>query len=116
MHLATGNNDGYIRIWNVATGTEVQAFLTSASYGVFGLAWSPDQRFLATISGRRVEILNADTGAYVRKCEIPDKGSVSQVVWNPTGTRLVGIGGIGLTRYVWLWDAETGDLLNAFSS
>ncbi len=71
---------------------------------------------IAILNERGVSIHDADTGQLVRTCDIPEKGQVSQVVWNPTGTRLVGIGAIGMTRYVWLWNAETGDLLNAFSS
>jgi WD40 repeat protein len=115
-YLATSNiDDDYIRILNVETGEEAQKFPRSSRY-VYDLVWSPDRHVIAILNERGVSIHDADTGQLVRTCDIPEKGHVSQVVWNPTGTRLVGIGAIGMTRYVWLWNAETGDLLNAFSS
>ncbi|MGB3717778.1 MAG: WD40 repeat domain-containing protein [Candidatus Promineifilaceae bacterium] len=49
--LATGDTDGMVRIWDIATGKEeasLGGFLTGHRYSVMDIAFSPDGRMLAT--------------------------------------------------------------------
>jgi len=62
--LATGDSDGYVRLWDPATGQAVGApLLAGAGPGgsVSGVAFSPDGKLLAT----------ADTDGTVRLWQMP---------------------------------------------
>jgi WD40 repeat protein len=46
--LATGSDDGTLRIWDPATGSQLAAIKCFGGYSVHGVAYSPDGTLLAT--------------------------------------------------------------------
>ena len=55
--LAAAYGDGYVRLWNPVTGQAVGAPLpadTGLGGGVYGVAFSPDGKLLATADAARV--------------------------------------------------------------
>lgn len=70
---------------------------------VNGLAWSPDGRVLATVSGdRAVTLWDAETGQRLR---IISARPTRDVVWSPGGRVLAVITAHGAIQF---WDAKTG--------
>jgi WD40 repeat protein len=81
--IAHGMRDGAIRLVDVATGVEVRKIV---AYGqrteVHAVAFSPDGRVLASVAeqdprdqrGRTIELWDVQSGARLRKLEIPDSG------------------------------------------
>jgi WD40 repeat protein len=62
--LATGSNDGTVRIWDAATGQE-RAVHTGHSQSVNAVAIAPDGSWLATgSSDRTIRICDATTGRF----------------------------------------------------
>jgi WD40 repeat protein len=71
--LASGSEDGFVRIWDVQTGRLVHelAHPYDEEYqkGVFSLAFSPETDLLASAGARYVVIWRTDTGKRVRTLE-----------------------------------------------
>jgi WD40 repeat protein len=113
--IAAGDNFGYIRLWNTATGEPVGARMRAATGGFTGvndLAFSPNGKLLAS----------GDGGGYLRLWAVPSgdpvgspqavnpgaddvSGGVVGVAFNPDGTLLATADSLG---YVRLWNPATG--------
>lgn len=102
QELASGGQDGVVRVWNTDTGNERAVFPVGANGSwVEHLAWSPDGRFLAASAGKMLRIwaihptdfpqLAAEAPAY--------KTTISALTWMPRG------GGLVASAYggAWLW-------------
>ena len=102
QELASGGQDGVVRIWNTDTGEERVVF----PIGVKGswvehLAWSPDGQLLAASAGKMFRIWSMDPASTPQlAAEVPAyKTTISALTWMPRG------GGVVASAYggAWLW-------------
>jgi WD40 repeat protein len=99
---AVTGNDLYL--WNPTTG-ESRAILDTHRATITRIAWSPDDKQIATISGDyTAHIYDVATGAQVTQFTGHTRELLG-LVWSPDG-RQVATGGNDLLVYV--WDAKTG--------
>lgn len=100
--LASGGQDGTVRIWDVATGAE-RAVLPVGAQGnwVEHLSWDSRTDRLAASAGKAVQVWSqGEGGCFLPQTEIPShKTTVSALAWMPQGDGLVSAcyGG------AWLW-------------
>lgn len=108
-HLATGGYDGIIRLWDTDTGQFERALVGHDSY-VYGLAWSPDGKYLASAGSfnATARVWEAKTGLCVRVLK-GHKGHVVHVAWSPDGSRLLTAG--GTSGFITLWDVANAKQL-----
>ncbi len=106
--IATGANDGEVRVWDSVTGT--QQFRFQAHPAQPGdIAFSADGLHLATAgkSDRTARIWDLQTGAS-RHTMLHD-AFVDTALFNPAGDRLLTASWYPAKK-LWLWNAETGEL------
>jgi WD40 repeat protein/basic membrane lipoprotein Med (substrate-binding protein (PBP1-ABC) superfamily)/transcriptional regulator with XRE-family HTH domain len=109
--LATGIQDGTIRVWDAITGREIR-ILRGHRDAVLSVAFDPSGKRLATASldstakvwdlasGKELFTLGGHTGA------------VTSIAYNPDGTRIATASRDGMAK---LWDGTTGEELLTFS-
>jgi DNA-binding XRE family transcriptional regulator/streptogramin lyase len=114
--LASAGADGYVRLWDPATGQPVRAPILAVTDvgrgpGVSGVAFSPDGKLLASADrDGTVRLWNPATGQPVRAL-IPANTDITQVpgvlgvAFSPDGTLLASA---GADNYVRLWNPATG--------
>ncbi len=103
--VATGGDDGTIRIWDDANG-EQRALLTGHSGPVYSVTYSPDAAVIASAgSDHTVRIWDPGTGQQ-RAQLTGHSGLVRSVAYDRTGTLLASVGD---DRMVLIWDAGTGE-------
>jgi WD40 repeat protein len=102
--VATGGDDGTIRIWLLETGTLVRALVGHMMY-VSGLAWSPDGQTIASSGGYdcQLRLWDSSTGKPLRVFQ-GFKEYTRQIAWSPDGGRLAVVG--GSSGWIWMWDAK----------
>jgi WD40 repeat protein/transcriptional regulator with XRE-family HTH domain len=110
--IATAGADQTARIWDAATGKELQNLKATAYGSVWYASFSPDGKFLATAGEDRVaRIWDVATGDRVREL----KGHVQDVFhieFSPDGRRLVTVSPDATAK---IWDVQTGkELLSMF--
>ena len=97
--LATGGQDGKIKLWDTAAGQHTGTAELGTAW-VEHLDWRPDGSILAASAGRDLVFLNAD--ASLRHRFKPAPKTLSAIAWQPKGGCLAAayFGG------VCLWDAD----------
>ena len=105
VRLATGSEDGTVRLWDVQSGKEL-AVLHHES-GVSAVAFSPDGSRLATTASLTVRLWDAVSGEEIAALRGHEYGIVD-VVFSPDGSELATGSHDGTAR---LWDAESGEEL-----
>jgi len=111
--LASGSQDGTVRIWDVPSGREL-AVLCRSSNAVMSVAWSPDGSKLISGSSSGLKIWDIATGKELRAIPAAANGSgaIRTVAWSPDGRRLAG-GDSAHTIHI--WDAATGEAVAELS-
>jgi len=71
----------------------------------FPIAFSPNGKVLAAVSGSRIRLFSVETGKAFKDLE--ETGAVRQIDFDPKGRWIAGTGGLGIT----LWDADTGKVV-----
>jgi WD40 repeat protein len=122
--IATAGADGVTRLWDITTGTETATLGVAEPAGVqppppsavYGLAWSSDGEFLATVGfkeGRGVVRVVDRDGAPVAELDDDPGIEVTSVAFNPDG-RLLATTRAPLDRFdprfdglkVWDWRSD----------
>ena len=107
--LATGGQDGKVRLWDVATGTLRHTLEHPNVDVVYDVAFSPDGTTLASANDDwKVRLWDVATGT-LRRTLIGHSWDVLKVTYSPDGTTLATAGGHS-KRQVHIWDAATGAL------
>src|SRR5205823_5615081 len=102
--LASGDEAGALRLWDVSTGREVRKI--SHTGAVRGVTFSPDGRLLASASpvpDQPVSLWDPATGKLLRSLR-PGR-SPCCVAFSPDGRNVASAGADGLVK---VWDVEAG--------
>lgn len=104
--IATASDDGFVRVWDAASGAELLRLETGPAAGV---AFSPDGIRLATAdyAAGTASLWDAVTGEKMLTLA-GHVGGVNQAIFSPDGTRLATAGEDGTAR---VWDLASGDQL-----
>ncbi|KIJ06702.1 hypothetical protein PAXINDRAFT_91603, partial [Paxillus involutus ATCC 200175] len=109
--FASGSEDGTVRFWDGSTVNEVGEPIDTHStglQGVWGLAFSPDSRRVATTGNHTVQIWDVLTRAPVTEpLQIPRGGDYT-VVFSHDGSRIAADAGGGT---VGIWDSVSGEAI-----
>ncbi len=108
--LASGGDDGTVRIWNPITGELLRTF-TGRPSEVQPVAFSPDGTKLASCARRTIHIMNVKTGEELRTIQM-QFGRAEAVVFSPDGSMLAGGGQDDVVR---IWSVETGEELRTLT-
>ena len=108
--LASGGNDGKIRLWDVATGRRIGKQMGQLA-PVFSVAFSPDGTTLAS-SGKDsvIRLFEVGTGKKLQSLRILRICYVWALAFSPDGAMLASAAGRGIR----LWDVATGRLAANF--
>ena len=104
--LLTGDTQGILHLWNVATGEEVKRIVLGRGW-IHSAAFMPDGR-QAVVADREVGMYDLETGEEVRVFPSPPSSDVQQAALSPDGRRLLTGGWDGVVR---LYNVQSGNLL-----
>jgi WD40 repeat protein len=108
QHLASGGQDGKIRLWNPATGEQIKEMPAGAAW-VERLAWCPTAEILASAAGKKLRLWD-NNGEMLR--EYPDHPStIADIAWKPDEMILASTG----YGKLFLWSPEQSAALRDFT-
>jgi len=105
--LAALDRTQRLRVWNV---DEYELVWDSSEHqfnsAVQGFAVSPDGALVALgyYNSRRIDILDGQTGALIRKLESPRRLDIAEMGWSPSGQQLAAA---STTLYLWSFEPDT---------
>jgi WD40 repeat protein len=108
--FATTEIGGVVRFWRLADGQPIRAIAASRQW-IWGLAFSPDGRLMATAGGERsigLWDVEGDGTTPLRRLE-GHNDQIHAVAFDAGGEHLASAGGDGSVR---LWSAATGECLH----
>ena len=132
--VVTGNLDGTVHLYEVASGKQLHVFLRGALGNVGSVSFSPDGKKVIAAVRRHVLLWDTDTGRELMRINIydPPEQSYSNVfpaftfvVFSPDRTKIITVSMDYLREYkedshregtpingsLQIWDAETGEKL-----
>jgi len=112
VYLASGGNDGSIRIWDVTNGSKVSVFGATGSDGEAepfeGVTWNPITSEIAGFQGRAILILDPFTGHLIKQVtDSQDRHRITAIAWNPDGDLLAAA---TLSNTIKIWNVATDNL------
>lgn len=107
--LATGHNNGSIRIWDSHTGKQLFRFKNHSV--ITALAAVDDNRLLSSSDDRTLCLWDLCTGRLIRVFRGHTQTIRSVCVFANSKGRLRGASGGGTRRTIRLWNLETGELI-----
>src|SRR5215831_10748100 len=112
--LAGGSFQREMQVWDVSTGTRRWVGHGQPTT-IRRVAWSPDGRHLASCGyDGSVVLWEASTGTQQARLQ-GHRGMVMCVAWSPDRTRLASGGGGRGSGELFIWDAQSGELLHTLS-
>jgi len=112
VRFASAGDDCVTRIWNLQTFEECTSPLMLHDVDVNDLDISPNDEYLASVSGRLVCIWDLDTYKLAVKPLSSQLADVYTVGFTPDGVRLITGGG---NATIHIWDVKSGDLLHVIT-
>lgn len=109
--LASGSGDQTIKLWDVATGTELRS-LRGHTYTVQSVAFSPDGKLLVSLSGDN-EIKLWDVFKGTVRWTIKSESHMNAIAFSPDGLAVASGGNNGLIK---LWNVATGQETRALKT
>lgn len=101
--LASGGEDGTVRVWEIASGRALYVHMPGAGVSV---AWSPEGSRLASLHEGSLYVWDAASGELVRTMQTAITDPARQgLAWSPDGSRLAGVDEYGRME---VWDIESG--------
>jgi len=108
--LASGSEDGTVRLWDVATGQAIHVLSGGIGDPIHHVAFSPDGEILATGGeDKPVSLVDVATGQIVRALE--DTNHIGSLEFSPDG-RLFALGSSN-TGLIRLWDITVDQLVRS---
>ena len=103
--LASGCDDGTVKLWDVSNGAEIRAITDRPDYSGIHLAFSPDGHALVTAArdGKKVKLWDVLNGSEIRI--LPGEGDWLSVEFSPDGRTVAAT----CNMYVKLWDVTKED-------
>jgi WD40 repeat protein/serine/threonine protein kinase len=111
--IASGSQDGVIKLWDASSGQELYSFRAHASH-VRSVVFSPDGLRLASGSfDRTVKVWNVRADQLLPVWEKSTSEKVLSVAFSPDGQSLASGGGDGRdgSEELKLWDAAAGEII-----
>ena len=103
--LATADGDGFVRFWDLATGTELTSFENGVS--LQGLSYHPNGKYIATSATNQIIIW--DVAAKRKVTTLSHAGSLHTILYSPDGKWLASASSEG---NIFLWDIENNYALS----
>ncbi len=99
--LATGGQDGKVRIWQIIPQLSLVHNLELGNYWIEHLAWHPSQNYLAVSLGRYVQVWDGVSGEILFTLAF-ESSSVLDLAWHPQENQLAVAGNGGIK----VWNLE----------